>query len=223
MCILGLGATHKSEWSSQLMANKHVKCKYEDLLTNRLKLALVRFQHHIRHKYYGLSESVTLDTIIDALTNFRKSENNLISIRTICLNKTIRKSNFPEYISENIAKYAYGRKYGKYPIWDLVPGDLHLKGKIFEVKAFTSNGPMSFSPKVKWDKLIIVDATNYSKYKFVVYELLHNDTFYKLEVSKNETISDKMSKGQRPRISPKTILKKLMFKIIFSGNIKRLK
>jgi hypothetical protein len=77
--------------------------------------------------------------------------------------KKIQMSAFPGYISENIARLAYQRRYGVSPNWNESPGDLTLQDQKFEVKGFSSHGPCSFGPKEHWDKLFL---SEFSEEKF---------------------------------------------------------
>jgi hypothetical protein len=114
-----------------------------------------------------------------------------------------RKPNFPEMISEYIAKKITGSVKPK-------TGDLSFKNKKLEVKAFASNGPISFGPKEPWDILILVDLINQPKLSVKVFNIPSSDKYIQnMKITKNTTFGDSAKKGKRPRITPSEILKKL--------------
>src|SRR3989304_3782943 len=73
-----------------------------------------------------------------------------------------RRPNFPEYLSENIIKHILQNN-GDNTIEKNNPGDLfsRIDGNI-ECKCFSSNAPISFSPKTTWDSLYILDARDWT-------------------------------------------------------------
>lgn len=149
--------------------------------------------------------------------------NNIIINKTTKRKKKIRKPPFPEDISENLVRLVQ-----KNCDWNCNTGDLlSSDGKKYEVKCFSSQGPLSFGPTAKWDILFVVDAMDFIKNnKFKVYkvDLSHTDEhFRKIPMNKKkcETMGRQRDLGRRPRISPKAFLNHVVeFKtMIFDGNI----
>ena len=137
--------------------------------------------------------------------------------------KKIRQPNFPEVISEYIAKKVYEKLYKKKVKFGK-SGDLVCEDKKIEVKAFTSNGPSSFGPTETWDELIFVNATNFKKNRFKVYIInLSNDCekWKNIKINSKETYNDQCIDGKRPRINFSSIQKKLEdeIELIFEGII----
>jgi hypothetical protein len=137
--------------------------------------------------------------------------------------KKIRQPNFPETISEYIAKNLYSSKYNKCVKFGS-SGDLVCDGKKIEVKAFTSDGPSSFGPDEKWDELIFVDAKDFKDMNFKIYKisLANNSEKWKnIKVNANETFSKQCDDGKRPRICFKQIkdILKNDVELIFDGNL----
>jgi hypothetical protein len=118
-----------------------------------------------------------------------------------------RQVNFPEALSENIAKLILESKYPDTKIsWDKHPGDLtDSNGLKYEIKCFTNpDGPLSFGPREKWDKLIIIDGSEYRDNKFSIFEYSFPNTaeiFQNLKVSKSESFLDQINQQKRPRIT----------------------
>lgn len=137
--------------------------------------------------------------------------------------KKIRQPNFPETISEYIAKNFYGEKYKK-NIKFGPSGDLMCENKKIEIKAFTSNGPSSFGPGEKWDELIFVDAKNFEKKEFKIYMIkLSNDSeeWKNIKINSKETFSKQCTDGKRPRICFDKIKQTLgnNVNVIFDGTL----
>lgn len=166
---------------------------------------------------------ITKNILINLLKNYNDFNSIIDKYNTILTHKKIRRINFMSEMSENIAKYSYYKKYNEMPIWNSLKGDLILNNnKIIEVKCFSSNGPISFSPKIIWDILIFIDANNFKDGNFIVYIFNGNiDDFKKIMVNKNETINDQMVSKRRPRINFNDIKKQIgnKLEIIFNGNI----
>lgn len=112
---------------------------------------------------------------------------------------------FPEYISENIARYVYFQKYKRFPkpLNGNNEGDF-IDGKIrCEVKGGISDGPASFGPSAKWDYLYYVVAKNYLEMRFEVFEIKlsnsshrwRNIIFYKTTGKTYGDIADANKRG----------------------------
>ena len=107
----------------------------------------------------------------------------------------IRRPNFPEDISENIVKFFLKCK-------NTTPGDLysHRYGSI-EVKCFSSNGPISFGPKEKWDTLVVVDATEYLNDNYILHLIIIDNTSINFKVNKTQSFQEQILQLRRPRIT----------------------
>lgn len=149
--------------------------------------------------------------------------NNIISRTTQRKKKIIRRPPFPEDISENLVRLVQ-----KNCDWNCDTGDLlSSDGKKFEVKCFSSQGPLSFGPTAKWDILFVVDAMDFienNKFKVYKIDLSHTDEDFRsipMNKNKNETMGRQRDQGRRPHINPKPFLNHVdEFKtIIFDGNI----
>jgi hypothetical protein len=85
------------------------------------------------------------------------------------LTESIRKPNFPEHISENIARFVLYNVYGIFPTRITNSGDLQMLSSIIEVKAFSSEGPISFGPTEKWDFVVLIDGTKFRENHYIIY------------------------------------------------------
>ena len=113
-----------------------------------------------------------LESLLDIYTeSYHKI--NALNLKLNQGNKKIRHQNFNSEISENIAKFAYYKKYPEkgLPTWTTDKGDMTLKGKQIEVKGFMSDGPSSFGPTEDWDIILFVDCRDFDSKKFIVYEI----------------------------------------------------
>lgn len=132
------------------------------------------------------------------------------------LGMKVRYPPFPEHLSQGIVQLALS----KYPefksIREAKVGDLEYfsedKWKRIEVKAFSSDGPMSFGPKESWHKLVILDARDWSNdnFKCTCINLTNSCPEWRnLLVNKTETFEYQALKGRRPRFSPSSLLKQV--------------
>ena len=121
------------------------------------------------------------------------------------------------------------------PNWSTTKkGDLSLKLYNYdikiEVKAFSSEGPISFGPNEYWDWIYFVDAINYTNKIFKIYELKLSSMDKKwldIYFNKNETFYDQKKQNRRPRIRFNLLLNQLKknnihIKLIFNNDIKYL-
>jgi len=127
-----------------------------------------------------------------------------ISISKKYNNRTIRNSGIPEYISENIIKFAIQKQGDNSVYWNCEKGDLvsDVSGKL-ECKCFTSNGPISFSPSSGWDKIYFLDARQWLKDKYTIYEVelkYSSNEWGEIMLNKTETFRDQCKQKRRPRI-----------------------
>jgi len=132
-----------------------------------------------------------------------------------------RNLNFPETISENLAKYILEIN-GYNNITFANSGDLLFNDITIEVKCFSSSGPTSFGPTEKWNWILFIDATRYNEYYFKCYLLkLSNDSeeFKNLKINRTETFNDQAQQGKRPRIGFNKILEQFNdhVEVIFDG------
>ena len=139
--------------------------------------------------------------------------------------KKIRRINFPSEISENICKIIGIKYFNKEIRWNTKCGDLITSdNEKIEVKAFSSNGPISFGPKENWDHLIILDALDYINGNFKCYYINlsnTNEIWKNIKVSKTQTYKEQCDKGRRPRINWETLYPQIKehVELIFEGNI----
>ena len=147
-----------------------------------------------------------------------------INEKGIYKNKKIRRPNFPCELSEQLVQYLLITKQGLDCRWDINKGDIKIIYddivKRGEVKCFSSDGPISFGPTEPWDILYLVNAKEYMKSKFKIYEVqLSNvsDEWKNIIISgetrKNtnpiKTYQMYCDAGKRPRINPTRLLEQL--------------
>lgn len=116
---------------------------------------------------------------------------------------------FPEHISENIAKFVLRRNGDTTCTWACTRGDLEsaIEGKQ-EIKAFSSDGPPSFTPSSEWDVIYFLDARDWLKDQFVLYRVGLKRTdkeFADIKVNKDQSFGDQAEEGRRPRITWKNL------------------
>ncbi len=136
-----------------------------------------------------------------------------------------RLPNFPEDISENIAKQIIQFAEGKTCRRLKNGGDLKdEQDRKIEVKCFTSTGPSSFGPKECWDVLYFLDGCDYRNKNFKLYKVdcsNEHDTIQQIRVNKKETYGSQCQQGRRPRICFQEIKKQLCDNVllVFEGNL----
>lgn len=164
----------------------------------------------------------TLSLLLDEQIRHYKTMNDILSEVGI---KPAR-SPLPEYISENIIKYAIHLIEDDSCVWDKsMPGDLNSfkQGKI-ECKCFTSSGPLSFSPNPQWDVLYVLDGVEWVNSTFKLYRINltgKSDEWSQIKVNKKDTMKMQASQGRRPRINWKALhsqINKYTY-LIWSGHI----
>jgi hypothetical protein len=137
-----------------------------------------------------------------------------------------RRSPFPERISENIAKLCLqkqGENVAKGKTGDLCTN----KGYKFEVKCFSSGGPISFGPCCTWNELIFVDLIDYKNYNVKVYRTkLTNDCaqWNEVNMSKTQTFKHQKIMKRRPRIGFKSLYPQIkeFTTLLYEGKIQYL-
>lgn len=142
--------------------------------------------------------------------------------------KKIRHMNFPSEISENIVKFVFFHIYKIMPTWNTLSGDLEFLGQMIEVKAFSSHAPTTFGPYEKWNMIFFLDATEFQKQTFRLYEcrIANTDPLWQnLLVNRYQTYADQCMQGRRPRILFSKIHQQLGNKcrLIFEGTLDELK
>lgn len=117
-----------------------------------------------------------------------------------------RLPSIPEDISENMIKFMIHKHGDTSSRWsDHNTGDLmsDIEGKQ-ECKCFTSNGPLSFTPKSDWGAIYFLDARKWLDDRYVLYRTALKRTsaeWNNITVSKTQTMGDQCKQGRRPRIS----------------------
>jgi hypothetical protein len=202
-------------------------------MTNFVETSISKFQAIIRgrlcrSKLKKSSDPIDYEMVCNMLESYKSYYKSILEINKYLTSKKMRYPNFPSEISENIVKLAIYQKYKIMPTWDTKVGDLEiLAKKRIEVKAFSSNGPTSFGPKEKWDFIYFLDAINFMKSEFIIYECKCSNKsleWCKLKINSKQTFEDQCLEGKRPRIVFKEILNQLenKFTIIFKGKFEDL-
>lgn len=180
--------------------------------------------HLCRKHLQKPKDQMTFAIVSKLLENYKNYNHQLQEINQFLLQKKkIRYHNFPSEISENIVKFVFFHKYKIMPTWDTQSGDLQYGNMLIEVKAFSSTGPTTFGPTERWDIIYFLDAMQFHKNFFKVYECRLKNTSHQwqqLKVNKTETYKDHCMKGRRPRLCFSNIFKQLgsHCKLIFEGD-----
>lgn len=142
-----------------------------------------------------------MDVLVRLFNNYLEHRSIISELKTSKFKHTVRYPNFPELISEtlcmNILNTIIGGVTNK-----TISGDLCYGDKKIEVKALSSDGPMSFGPNEKWDELYVMDVREIRS--FVLYQCPFSSSsteFGNVLVNKRETYKDHCSQGRRPRIT----------------------
>jgi hypothetical protein len=115
-----------------------------------------------------------------------------------------RKPNFPECVSEYIARLVCNATKCK------KAGDIEYKTLRIEVKCFASLGPISFGHSEAWDVIVFINAIRPTKLKIIVYKISNTDEVWKnIMVNKNETFHKQCISKRRPRIKFKNLEEQL--------------
>ena len=130
-----------------------------------------------------------------------------------------------ENISENLIKFIL-RKNNINCDNSLVGDLIDYKNKqTYECKCYTSDGPISFGPKESWDKLCLLDGTDWLNKKFKLYliNLKNTDEPWKnIKINSNKTYEQTCKSKLRPHIAPDTLIKQIDKKyitLLFDGYI----
>lgn len=160
--------------------------------------------------------------ILTIYRNYQKTIDS-VNIANKIFDRKRRKPNFPEYVSEYVVFLCIY-------IW-ISPtvfvgktGDLmdieNEKTLRYEVKAFSSNGPMSFGPKENWDCIFFLDVRKHPYYKLYYLDMTNKDKIWKnIIVNKNETFEMQCKEKRRPRISFELLAKQIKIPLLDEGNI----
>jgi hypothetical protein len=98
---------------------------------------------------------------------------------------------------------------------------------IIEVKGFSSNWPISFGPKEKWNRLYIVDCQKTMDKIFKIYEIKisnEDDIWENIKINKKQTFKDQCNEKRRPRICFNLLKKQLNAncKLVFDDHLNNL-
>lgn len=216
-------------------------CKEHKQLDNKKLLSKKKCAIKIQSWYRGCKTRRTISSVKDNFSQsilLQKLElyksswmfNDVINKKLII--KKIRHENFPSEITENIVKFFHIKRYKIAPSWDIIGSDLMIKIENcrdirIEVKGFSSTGPTSFGPTEKWDKIYFVNAVDFKKDIFQIYEINLSNNCKKwksIKINQKETFEDQAKLGKRPRLCFKDIKKQLEqeCKLVFDGNITEL-
>jgi hypothetical protein len=158
-----------------------------------------------------LKDNYSIEILNNRYNTYRKSYLEVENFKKLGIN--IRHQNPPEDITENIVKFII-RKYDNEPniIWSKgiinkkykISGDLYSNNFNPEIKSFTSNGPMQFSPTKNFDVLYCLDMRNWIDDKLILWKIdisSSSEKYLNIKVNKNETIKDQIKNKRRPHIN----------------------
>lgn len=159
-------------------------------------------------QYTKTNKSYQSDFTADSIKQFyaihKRYVQDIISL-TKETNMKIRLPCIPEYISENIIKFAIQNQGDETVYWNCKSGDLcsTLRGKL-ECKCFSSNGPISFTPCSEWDEIYFLDARQWLNDRYIVYRVIlkySSEEWKTIKVNKTQTFNDQCKQGRRPRLN----------------------
>jgi len=121
---------------------------------------------------------------------------------------SIRSSGLPEDLSENMIKFIISTRSTNKSMSDVTwncSGDLYspTNGKL-ECKCFTSDGPISFSPKPDWNSIYFLDATQWLNNRFVLYHTNlrgSSEIWKQIMINRTNNFNDLSVLGRRPRLT----------------------
>lgn len=172
-------------------------------------------------------ERVTVDALRRRYQSWKKCEEENIAMDKEFGYKT-RRVGLPEHISENMVKFILLNHLGIKSTWECKVGDLMSNEEgILECKSFTSDGPTSFGPKQKWDKIYFLDARKWLEDEFVLYQVPYSNThpiWTNMPVNKTQTKSDQADENRRPRANWKLLSDYLgeNCKVVFRGSFEEM-
>jgi len=170
-----------------------------------------------------------LQILLERFTSYKN--NYIYETKLLTLGLKIRRQNPPEDITENLAKHIISKcEYTNSIVWckefKQYSGDLYNTEtkEQMEIKSFTSNGPIQFSPTSKFDCLYFLDLKNFVNDQIILYKVyMHSESeeLYNIKVNKSETFLDQKNKGRRPRLSWKLLYPQISeyCEEIYNGNI----
>lgn len=187
-----------------------------------IKIQAIYRGFNVRKNNKLKKDDIDKDDIYFFLNNYIKQNKHIDNINLKLKVKKLRYENFPSFVSENIVKFIFYKKYGIFGNWDIKTGDLIILKKKIEVKSFISKGPTSFGPTESWDYICFVDSSKYNEYFFTVYlfKLSNKHKLWKNIIlnKKNETFEYQCLQGRRPRICFNDLKNQLKnhYKIIYN-------
>lgn len=169
------------------------------------------------------TERVTPDALRRRYESLKRFEQENIAMDAEFGYKT-RRNGLPEHISENMIKFILLHHLGVKTTWDCKIGDLYSTTEgVIECKSFTSDGPTSFGPKQKWDRIYFLDARKWLEDELVLYEVPYSNTdplWTTMPVSKTQTKADQADENRRPRANWRLLSAHLgdKCKVVYSGS-----
>ena len=118
----------------------------------------------------------------------------------------------PEDISENLIKFILHKLGDTTSSWTCKGDLLSKKEGAQECKAFTSDGPLSYSPSSDWDVIYFLDARSWLQNIFILYKIKlkkSSEEWGSIKISKTQTFNDQAKQGRRPRIGWKQLYTQL--------------
>ena len=173
------------------------------------------------------NDTLTRELLLERFEIYKQNSDAIASFnKKLGKRKHERMPNFPEMISENLIKFIL-HDLGMNNVRSDGKGDLTELLCIIECKCFSSIGPLSFSPKSKWDFLYVLDAVNAKNGNIILYEInLSSDSekIKNIKVNKIETFENQCKDGKRPRINWKQLHSQIKddCKIVYDGKVSNL-
>jgi len=95
---------------------------------------------------------------------------------------------------------------------------------VVECKSFTSLGPVSFSPKSRWNELFVLDATQWMTEYFVLYRVRlssHSEVWQGIMINRTQTFADQCAQRRRPRLLWRNLYPQIQTycDVVFSGHL----
>jgi hypothetical protein len=217
------------------LKNKTVKqlksiCK-EKKLTNYSKLKKEELINKILGKDIGINKNI-IKNIKDKYSKevlknrFNKHLEYYLYMKQSNIDYDIscRLPSIPEDISENIIKFIIQSLNDKTCKWNREHDLISEKEGIQECKCFTSDGPISFTPKSEWNCIYFLDGIEWCNKKFKLYKFPYkrtSDEWKNIKVNKKETFQNQCEQGRRPRISWNNLYFQIKdnCNLIFNGSI----
>ena len=155
-------------------------------------------------------DKYTYDVLHSRFNSYKQSEIDISNI----IRETglpLRHQNPPEDITENIVKFLI-HNYDNDPSCKWAKS-IGCKGDLYsdnysiesppEVKAFTSNGPLSFGPIKKFGIIYFLDMRNWLNDIFILWKVNvtnESNEWKQIRMNKTQTFEDQCKEGRRPHI-----------------------